>query len=93
VEGLAGELELRALALDRVADRPGELAGVDAALGQVVLGTELHGLDGASLVVVGGDHDDRQVGRSVADRHHAVAGRAMADQPSGADLLLPPLVQ
>ena len=84
VERLVGERDLRALALDGVAQRAGEQLAVDAALDQVVLGSLLQRLDGDAEVVAPGDDDDRQLRREQLqplDRLEAVGvGEAQVDE-------------
>jgi len=69
--GQAGELALRALALDGVAHGPREDRRADGVLHQVVLRAGAHGLERHALVRLAGEDDDRDLGRD----------RAQAAQP------------
>ena len=61
VVGLALELLLVALALDRVLHRLQQQLAVDLALDEVVLRAALHRVERELLVVVAGEHDDRHL--------------------------------
>ena len=60
VQRLAGQLHLRALALDGVANRSAERRRRHLDGEQVVLRADANGLDAELVVVVLGDHDDRR---------------------------------
>ena len=62
VDRQVGELDLGALAVDRVADRPLERAGVDLVADEIVLRAGLHRRERERRVAVGAEHDDRDVG-------------------------------
>ena len=57
-----GELNLGALAVDRVADRPLERAGIHLVADEKVLSAGLHRRKRERRVAVGAEHDDRDVG-------------------------------
>ena len=65
VEREVGELDLGALAVDRVADRALERCGVELVADEVVLRAGLDGGERERRGAVGAEHDDRHVG---ADR-------------------------
>ena len=67
LQRLFGQADLRALALDRVADRTGEQIDVGAALGQEVLSPLLHRGDPERRIIGPGEHDHRHVGRGGLD--------------------------
>ena len=53
--------------VERAADRDAQLVGTVERLAEVVLGPELHGLDGGFHGAEGGDHDDGNVGRLLGE--------------------------
>ena len=80
VRGLAGELELGALALDGVADGPPQQVAVGVALDQVVLGALLDGLERDVLVLLAAEHHDRYLWRAGAHGLQTLQARGVGER-------------
>ena len=74
MERLAGQLHLRALALDRIADGPGQRRRRQLGDQQVILGAAAHGVDAELVVVILREHDDRRARSSRAQRLEHLRG-------------------
>jgi len=77
VVGLVLDLYLVVLALDRIVHRSHQELAVELALDEVVLGADLDRRQRHRLVVVAGEHDDRNLGRVRVDFGEGVQAMAI----------------